>query len=85
MKVLVQSQVFFKDKEFFVSTINRDSSAVESYGGSYAETIVWEAPLSPSEQPRIVAQGESCRDSVKTHCKFVSDLLEFGRISEEIK
>ena len=71
-KKILQSYVFFEDKAFFVSTIER---TFEVYGGSVRglETLVWEWDADTRERGDLVHQAgglsdheEICRSVIKT-------------------
>jgi hypothetical protein len=64
-------------KSWLVSTINRESSATE-YVGTYAETLVWEWDDATKQRGEIVWQGESSRDSLRTHDDVVCRLFATG-------
>lgn len=78
VKTLIQSYVHHGDKWFFVSTINRESSAALAYGNTYAETMVWEFDFVTKERGRIVWQTEAGTDSLVGHFKACKQLSETG-------
>lgn len=65
-----------------ISTINRHSSAIESYGGEYAETIAWEYDPTTGKKGKILAQGEASSGSLSTHRKLVKRFEETGSFEE---
>lgn len=73
---LCHSFVYFEDKCFYVSTINRDSSAMT--GGRYAETIVWEYDEATKKRGVILTQGEASEGSLHTHSKFCQLIVSTG-------
>jgi hypothetical protein len=75
---LIQSYVRHGDKWFFVSTMNRESSALAAYGMVYAETLVWEWDAEKRERGRIVAQGEGGQDSIYAHLAMCKRIAETG-------
>ena len=81
-KTLAQTYVWHEGHGFFVSTINRRSSAALAHGAEYAETIVWEWDGKTRERNRIVGQGESSKDSIYTHQKLVERLYRTGSCDE---
>lgn len=83
MTTLVQTYVYYKDRKFFVSTINRRSSAVEAYGAEYAETFVWEWNGVDKDRGYHVHQGEGSKDSIRVHQKIVEQIFEYGAFWEE--
>lgn len=66
-------------KRFFVSTINRKSSAVEAYGAMYAETMAWEWPEGAQARGPLVFQGECGAGSLLIHSWVVQELLKTGK------
>lgn len=78
MSKLIQSYVYYKDKVFFVSTINRQSSAIMSYGGEYAETIAFEWDNIHKTCTTIVGQDEDRAGSLATHLKVCDTLHSQG-------
>jgi hypothetical protein len=79
-KALIQSHVRHGDKWFYVSTINRESSAVASYGATYAETIAWEFEPASKQRGDIVAQVSATTDSLSGHFKVCKALFEGGEL-----
>ena len=79
---LAQTFVKHGEKCAFVSTINRESSAMLS-GGTYAETLVWEYDESTSQRGRLIGQGEASADSLFVHEKFVKRFGETGSFEEQ--
>lgn len=67
---LAQTYVWHNGMQYFVSTINRYSSAVLAYGDCYAETMAW--TLKGSALDRIFAQEESAAGSLCGHLKLVA-------------
>tara|TARA_R110000772_G_scaffold249530_2_gene363877 strand:+ start:45639 stop:45893 length:255 start_codon:yes stop_codon:yes gene_type:complete len=83
LKSIAKSYVWNKDKCFFISTINRESSAdIESPPRIYAETLVWEYEWDTKVRGNIVAQTESFKDSIKGHIMMSERLREFGKFDE---
>lgn len=70
MKRLAKTYVWHDGKCWFVSTINRESSAMAIW---YAETLVW------TSAGDLIYQGEAGRDSIKTHQAIVESLARCGR------
>lgn len=62
---------------FFVSTINRDSSAPE-HVGQYAETMVWEYDYPTQVRGKCIFQGDAAKDSIFLHQKTVENLYYKG-------
>lgn len=80
-KVVAVDVVEFNGVRVTVSTINRQSSALGAYGDSYAETLVFGSPDSPTPG-KILAQGEAPEGSRITHDKFVARYKETGSFEE---
>lgn len=66
-----------ENKWYYVSTINRDSSA-KYYPRRYAETIVWEWDIENQREVRILKQDECGDGSTWKHDLIVATLLEKG-------
>jgi hypothetical protein len=77
-KILCQSYVSYEGQEYFVSTINRTSSAY--YGGPliYAETLVWEYDRTINQRGDLVLERDDLRDSIRMHVKVVEDIFNHG-------
>lgn len=73
---ILKSYVWHGDECYFVSTIERDSSAM--YGGRYNETIVWLFDWFKQERGSILHQGEDCTGSIETHQDIVKTLYSKG-------
>lgn len=65
------------DKCFFVSTIDRPSSAEACYGSRYKETIAWEYDWATQKRGNVVAH---CGDgpAFKQHMDVCKQLYEAG-------
>lgn len=66
-----------ENKWYYVSTINRDSSA-EYYPHRYAETIVFEWDVENQKKVRILKQDECGDGSTWKHDLIVSRLKGYG-------
>lgn len=80
---LARDIVSHGDKQFFVSTIDRDSSAM--YGGCYAETMVWEwdSAKEPGHQRgELLAQDEASEGSLYGHKRMCNQFEQFGKAAE---
>jgi hypothetical protein len=75
---VAQSHVWHKEKEFFVSTINRESSAALAYGATYSETIVWEWNPVKNERGAMIGRDEHCADSLFAHQRMVQRIFDTG-------
>lgn len=77
---VIKSHVWHEGKCFFVSTINRESSAM--YGGRFAETIVWEYDWDERKRGQILHQDEAMEDCISTHLRIVKTLNLLGVCKE---
>ena len=77
---IIQSYVWHNGKRYFVSTIERDSSAIE-YPHRYNETIVWEWDDLESARGEILLMDEDIRGSIKKHMDICNNIHNNG-ISE---
>ena len=77
---IIQTYVMHGDKEYFISTINRESSAM--YGGIYAETLVWEYDRENQERGDMVGQDEGPRDTIGAHMRMVERIFKTGVCSD---
>lgn len=79
-EVIIQSYVWHKGDCFFVSTINRASSAAMAYGRIYAETVVW---VFDSEERKcgefFGPVGEDGKGGTLVHFNICKKFMEFGR------
>lgn len=76
---VIKSYVWHDEDCFFVSTINRDSSAMGEYGQRYAETIVWHFDWEKNERLNIAGHGESCGEgSIRGHMITCDRLRQTG-------
>lgn len=80
---LIQSYVWHGDKAFFVSTINRVTSAALAQGMIYAETMVWEWDAKTRERGKRIGQDEDTRDSIHTHIAVCERLQKTGKCEIE--
>lgn len=81
-KKLIQSYVWHGDKCFFVSTIDRESSAALAYGGMYAETMVWAYDYAKGERGNFKGQAEGVEGSIRTHLMMCERLHKIGCTDE---
>ena len=79
---LIQSHVRHGDKWFFVSTINRESSAALAYGMTYAETMAWDFDPATKQRGQIVAQDEAPTDSLRGHFRVCEKLAATGKFED---
>ncbi|MNR08095.1 hypothetical protein D3C85_1242370 [compost metagenome] len=83
-KKLIQTYVYFEDKCYFVSTIDRESSSM--YGGRYAETMVWEIDPKTNERMGFLYQDEDYEGNIRTHnnvCNMIFNEGEFWNKLDE--
>ena len=80
---LIQSYVHHHDKVFFVSTINRKSSAVLSYDAVYAETFVWEWDEKTQTRGEQVGQDSDGEDCIRMHLNLCKRFFEHGKQHED--
>lgn len=81
---LAQSHIFYGDKCFFVSTINRQSSSALGGNHIYSETLVWNWDVKKRErQGYILHQAEGAKNSIKVHQSICQYLFEHGKPPEE--
>ena len=78
---VMQSYVWHDDKCFYVSTVNRESSATHG-GGTYAETMVWEYDYDSRSRGDIVGEGEFLTGSIFTHLAICKRIHETGKPDE---
>ena len=78
---LIQSFVWHEGKRFFVSTINRESSALLAMGAEYAETMAWEWPETQDGRGVMVGQTEASKDSLYGHERMCRELYCSGNWS----
>ena len=80
-KAIIQSYVWHDGKCFFVSTINRESSAIG--GGTYAETMVFEWDAQERKRGKIVAQDQGSTNSIYAHQNVCKLIHETGKTSAD--
>ncbi len=82
-KKLLKSYVFHGDQCFYVSTIERDSSAlVEPPPPRYAETLVWEYDMETKQRGTLIGcDGDGSPEF--QHCRIVEHLFQTGFMPEE--
>jgi hypothetical protein len=73
---IIKTYVWHKDQCFFVSTIERDSSAMESM--TYNETIVWEYNYERRERGEMIFHDDDSKGSIDTHQRIVESLYSTG-------
>lgn len=78
---LIQTYVFHKDRKFFISTINRLSSAAD--GGRYAETMVWDITEGASNKGELIGQTDGGWNCISTHLKVCADIYNNGKMGDD--
>lgn len=81
-KTLIQSYVYFEDKCFFVSTINRRSSAA-AYPCIYSETLIWNFDSIKKELGSLIGESSGGEGSIRTHIKICELIFQTGKCEEE--
>ena len=77
-KRILKTYVWHGEQCFFVSTIERDSSA-SGYLDRYNETIVWSYDwASAARDEHFIFQGASVRGSIALHQRVVQYLFDNG-------
>lgn len=79
---VIKSYVWHKGKCFFVSTIERDSSAL-FYNHRYNETLVWKYDWENRERGELVGQGEGLKGTIQNHLKICERIYFTGKVEEE--
>lgn len=74
---LAKSYIWYGDQCYFVSTIDRQSSAAYA-PGVYAETMVWKFDWDKNLRGEIVHQDEGSQGSIKTHLEICAILHRDG-------
>jgi hypothetical protein len=75
---VIQSYVFYKDKAFMVSTIDRDYEVYTGRIRGY-ETLVWEWDAKTRERGKILYQANKLSD----HFNICQQLLTSGEYKED--
>lgn len=77
-KTIAQTYVWHRDNAFFVSTMNRASSAAAMCGQEFAETLVWEWHPDVGERGRLIGSDNGGKSSIHAHQKMVQRLYDTG-------
>lgn len=80
-KPVIQSYVYFEDKCFMVSTIERASSGIDR--GRFNETIVWNWDKEKRERTEMIYQDAGPRGSLKKHFAICQEFYQAGKMPEE--
>lgn len=76
---VIQSYVFRDDGAFFVSTMNRESSAPEAVGFGYAETIAWRWDPQTRDRGEMIGMDSCAAGSITTHQRRCRELHDTGK------
>jgi hypothetical protein len=79
---VIKTYVWHSGKCFFVSTIERESSAVLG-PRRYNETIVWNFGWDNSERGELIYQGEDSTGSIREHQAVCERIFRTGKPGEE--
>lgn len=74
---IIKTYVWHDGKCYFVSTIERDSSAGDM-PYRYTETMVWEYDWEGRERRKQVLEGDGGPKSIRTHMEIVKAIHEGG-------
>ena len=81
---VIQSYVWFEGKCFFVSTINRESSAMIEGPIRYNETMAWECdPLTNKRGEMLPIQEGGPTGSLKAHFRVCESLAASGEYLDD--
>ncbi len=79
---VIKTYVWHGGKCYFVSTIERDSSAILG-PRRFNETMVWEYDWNSDERGQLVYEDEGPTGSIRTHQAVVEAIYENGIPSKE--
>lgn len=79
---VIKSFVFHDGKCFFVSTIERESSAAVA-PGRYNETIVWEYDWATATRGELIHSGEAAKGSLREHFSICAHIHSTGEPKEQ--
>ena len=74
---IARTRVWYDGTAYDVSTIDRESSAIEAYGMVYAETLVFEVKPNGTSG-RILYQSDSAQGSIADHQQIVQNIRDSG-------
>ena len=80
---MIATYVSHKGKWWRVSTINRESSALEAYGHKYAETLVWDLDVDNQAVGAIHHSDSDSYGNINTHQQVIERIHERGAFWEE--
>lgn len=78
----IKSYVWHKEKCFFVSTIERDSSAAQG-PRRYNETIVWDYDWDKRDRGEMLGTFEDFAGAIETHLRITQVLFATGKTPEQ--
>lgn len=78
---IIKSYVWHLGRCFFVSTIERDSSATEG-PRRFNETLVWDYVWETATPGAMIAQGDGPAGSIKTHMRICEQLFRDGKVDD---
>lgn len=79
---VIKSYVWHGDDCFFVSTIERDSSAALD-PGRYCETLVWRYDWDARKEGQMLYQRDCVRKSIRQHLAVCQELFDTGELAPE--
>lgn len=79
---IIKSYVWHGEKCFYVSTVDRDSSAMLG-PTRFAETIVWEFDWKTNERGALIHMDEGCRGGIRVHLRVCERIHNTGNPEEE--
>lgn len=81
---VAQSYIFNEDRLFFVSTVNRQSSAMITNPPWYSETFVWELDSNnPTDTGNLVHESSSCLNDITNHFNICMQFFKNGEANKE--
>lgn len=78
---VIKSYVWHGDDCFYVSTIERDSSAMLD-PGRYNETLVWRYDWDKRATTSLCYQRDCVRGSIRQHLEVCQELFDTGCLTE---
>ena len=79
---IAQTYVWHEGQCYFVSTINRESSAMLA-PGVYSETMAWEYDYDNRQRGELIFEGSHVRNGVRLHQTTVENLRRSGKPEKE--
>lgn len=83
-ETVIQTYVWHKDRRYFISTIERDCSAV-SVQTRYNETIVWDWPAGQEKRGALIFIDEDMAGSIANHVRICNLIYNHGEEVFEVK